>query len=817
MGRKHQNITVTARRQVIWRIALTAALAALGWLVYQNAGYKYAVLAAGIGMIALLWQGKPERLGNLPSLLLLGYAALAMLAAFWALSGKFFLQRYSVIFLAAAVFLYVVLHGSEKSAFARRVMSVCAGISTIYAVLGVEAVSTGCFKALADKLFGKGAIEMIFSGRLYGAFGNSNIEASLYAIGMIFSIALICGTEEKRRRALWAAALAVNAYAMVLAMSIGAMASFAVAVAAYLIFAGEERGAALARMLCGALCGGAFAVVAGALANRVPPLLLVLLCCSAASATALESLWGLRLAETAQTRQKTVLGVLVGAVALVSIYLIVGLQIKAPTEIFISVDDPAGLAIRLPKGDHTLKLDADCDIRMSILTINRAQQLTNKWDVIKYSNSSEETFTVPKDSVEVDFLIYGRGGAGTLSSATVDGETELLYKYRILPSFIASRIQDPFGSTSFRQRQVYVQDALKLFRRRPVFGHGVGAFETAITSVQDFPYETKYVHNHYAQILVEGGVVGFALFAGSLIAMAVALWKSRRRMQGGEYAWLYPALCAEFVMNGLQMLWDVPMSVTVFLCMTYATYGMIVTLCAEPIGQKAALPEESAAKPKKKKKQARPAVDPLLIRLAAVTLPVLFVISVCLNLYANRLTHKEVNSFDDFETAAKIDLYEHNDWKLSYVIGAESEESKAHIDRANVYAAELSGVQSNSIPRYLVAYYLNTQQYAKAIDEAKLGATYSVSDPDVWNGAITSLKLMLIDTGAASPLLTQGDVLLPKLTEYREMLERYNETALVPVALNNDSTAFFDTVARLNGCAGDAEAMLAILTEPPAA
>jgi O-antigen ligase len=51
------------------------------------------------------------------------------------------------------------------------------------------------------------------------------------------------------------------------------------------------------------------------------------------------------------------------------------------------------------------------------------------------------------------------------------------------------------------QRTIFFQDGLKLFSKSPVVGRGLGGFENGVYSVQDFYYETKYVHNHYIQVL----------------------------------------------------------------------------------------------------------------------------------------------------------------------------------------------------------------------------------------------------------------------------------------------------------------------------
>ena len=44
-----------------------------------------------------------------------------------------------------------------------------------------------------------------------------------------------------------------------------------------------------------------------------------------------------------------------------------------------------------------------------------------------------------------------------------------------------------------------VEDGLKLFRRSPVIGLGLGAYGNGLNMVQSFYYFTYYAHNHYIQ------------------------------------------------------------------------------------------------------------------------------------------------------------------------------------------------------------------------------------------------------------------------------------------------------------------------------
>ena len=85
-------------------------------------------------------------------------------------------------------------------------------------------------------------------------------------------------------------------------------------------------------------------------------------------------------------------------------------------------------------------------------------------------------------------------------------------KYTLLPGFIANRLQGLRANQNAIQRTVFFRDGMRMFAQSPLVGSGVGSFETGVTGVQDFYYETKYIHNHYIQILLEDGILGFVPF-----------------------------------------------------------------------------------------------------------------------------------------------------------------------------------------------------------------------------------------------------------------------------------------------------------------
>lgn len=794
---------INEKNNSLWlTAALWLALAVLGLLHFGGVGTKWMALLAGVGVIALLFFGDERRLWNLPSLLLLGYAAFSWVTIFWAMSGKFHLREGSKILIAVFFFLLVAMHGRFDRAFARRVTGIIAGLSALYAFLSVEAVSTGLTKTLLARLPAVDAEKIVFdSSRLSGIFGNSNIEASVFAVGVLLSIALVCGAEKKWQRVLWTATLSFCAFAFLLGFSMGAMACFIAAVAVYLIFAGKGRSAALLRMLGAAVPTLVCGFIAFALFNSErSALVLALLLANAGISVLLELTVSARLSVVLEKHERLAFAVLLAVVLGACVYLAAALRVTGAYTFGPSLYRSA----QLDAGEHTVQVEADGEVKVRLYTQNAVQMMANSGTVL-YNDAAEGTisFTVSDEDAKTFFVFSAEPGV-TVSRAVIDGTEELPLRYKLLPGFAAYRVQSFGMNSSTLLREMFWGDAVKLWKLSPIVGSGVGAFETGVTAVQDYPYETKYVHQHYLQILLEDGVVGLALYIGALVTMLLALWKRRKQTREDEFYWLYPALCAAFVMNGAQMLWDVSMSMIVFLCMTYAIYGLIVGTCAEPFSEKPAA-EESGGK--KKKAQVKRPSPSLLARNIGIGFTAVVVLTLCGNLYAGAKVKAPVADNDEFlfnlRSAAKLDLYERNDKLLSYVMVSLEDEAQSHRAQADEYAAKLAKVQSNTIPRYLVSYYVQTEQYGEAIDEAILGATYSASNAETWNGCCMILYYSLIDTDE-SPLLTQREILMPRLAAYADALRTHNENALVPVTVDETAQAFFEKIAALEACGNDA-------------
>ncbi len=779
---------------------LSLLLSVLGFALYGGYLTKAAGVLAGVWLVWLLATSDLRALRSPFVWPLAGYVVFAALTAIWAMSGKFFLREYLKVFLGAAICFTLLLKRRFDDDIARRAMSLVAGTATVYAFLNVEIATFGFTRTLFAALVPNGLSDNAGSTglRLSGVFDNLNLEAALSTVGVIFSLALLCRAAEKRERAVYALALSFNAFALLMGFSMGALACFAVAIVLYLVFADEGRMAAFARMLEAALPTIASAMVSYILFSRggsaAKAVLLVLLL-NAAVTVLLELALAPRLVAALNAHKRAAVCFLAGAVALLVLYVALGLSIHNA----YTFGEKISRQIHLAPGEHTLLVDTDGEVSVSIGSRNRVSVIIRGGDNLYTGADRQIAFTVPDDS-EIVVVSFSAESGVTLSSAIIDGATELPLTYPLLPGFVAERMQGIRASRSAAERFVFMEDALKLWKLSPIVGSGLGAFECGYPRVQEFPYQTRYVHSHYFQALPETGVIGLALWIAALVAMVAALWRKRKAVDS-PYRWCYAALWAALAMTALQSAWDASLSFLPFVLTAYTLFGLILRICAVEPAEVAA-PEQTK---KRKKGGASQKREVSLVRVAAVLFPAVFTLTLLGNIWAQRLLVNsfQSQSYEDFfskvDLAMRLDAFEYNDAKLSYIQSAAYNHNvlpESVLTRADAYATELSKAQSNSIPQALTAYYLTMAQYEKAIDAAKLAAVYSASSASVWNETASLLR-EAFSANYYALLLKDAAPYVHELLEYHALLDAHNEGVLVPVALKPGNEDFFTRVARL--------------------
>ena len=315
------------------------------------------------------------------------------------------------------------------------------------------------------------------------------------------------------------------------------------------------------------------------------------------------------------------------------------------------------------------------------------------------------------------------------------------------------------------QRLVYCADGLKLFQRSPIVGVGMGGFENGIYSVQTYHYETKYVHNHYIQSLVDTGVLGCVLWLGLLISSAAAILRLWRKGKDGQPHPMTAALGAVLLFVMIHAAVEVDFSSGYFLPFGIGAFAVISLTCGQlaPVPRLGDMPRR------------------LLVWAAALCLAV-FGVLLSMNMRAAVLAQQR--DYDSIAQAADLDPYEWADYELSYVVAASAEENLPDDMRAVMerYLADLAALHSNSVPRYLARCYFNLEDTARGFAMLEQYVDYTPSDPATWENSFR--VAMEYDDG--SDAFRQGVAALA------QRLSRWNDANLGTITLPEDVQAYLN-------------------------
>jgi len=150
-----------------------------------------------------------------------------------------------------------------------------------------------------------------------------------------------------------------------------------------------------------------------------------------------------------------------------------------------------------------------------------------------------------EDTTRLDIRLYNRypGTAITARNVTLvspDSEQKLRFTMsRILPDRFYSRIYSYSLDRNLDRRLELFEDAVKVIRDYPILGAGGGAWAAVYRAYQDQPYDSREVHNHYLQVWIEAGILGFIAFVGIWLSFAAAFIRNCFLGRASPVRWQY--------------------------------------------------------------------------------------------------------------------------------------------------------------------------------------------------------------------------------------------------------------------------------------
>ena len=687
-----------------------------------------ALVAALCGIAALIFRHKQvaARL-SVPFLALSLWVIMNGISTLYATSGKFALRAFVVVLTSfCCVILLLAFAKGKDRQLGRGFATALEGAAAVAGLVSIDLLSTRLVSTVALgllRLFTQDYTQLtgVEAGvRMTSIFGNPNVFAGCMGIGVFLALGLAGTSQQRGHRRFHLVCLYINALSFFLAFSMGASGVIVVAFLVYLLLERKSaRGAALVLMVETLILVAAagFLISATSLVEWTgfQPVPLACVIVGAALLCVVDQFVGQRLGKVLESRTRVVLVLIGVVVVLLAAFAVVAMQLTGSAS--LESGESLRRAAYPQPGSYTLSVTADNPVNVTLESQNQEDTMMHTSTVIYSGPADGAVVEVPADSIVV-YANFSAETAVTLERVALEGSgsaVEFPLGYKLLPEFIANRMQGLWANQNAIQRVVFFEDGMKLFGRSPIFGSGMGAFENGIVSVQSFYYETKYAHNHYIESLVETGVVGLVLFVGVLVTDLIAVIKSRRKPEE-ESNPLTSALGGALVFMAGYAAVEVVFSSYAYLPFAFGVFGLIALCCGQT------MPLSFV------KEGVRKAVSWVL---AALLLA--YAVLLGCNLYAKSLVNRQ-GSFESLEQAAALDKFEWADYALSYVLSSMQVEAPTEEIqfKAAQYAQKLQKVDSNTIPLYLAQYYFEQGDNTQAFAMLNQYTDYVAADPETW-------------------------------------------------------------------------------------
>ncbi|MDR4034620.1 MULTISPECIES: O-antigen ligase family protein [Oscillospiraceae] len=742
------------------------------------------LILAAVALVLSFGRGGYARFRGRLGIPVLGFLAFLILcgaASLYTSFGAYAYGEYAKLLASGALGLLLLARGREQNAG-----GLLFGFSAVCGVIGLLCIDAGCrgplFRGFASFMEGLGDAayqsldQATYTGaRFDGIYNDANLTGSLMALAVLVGLYLIRTGRKPWERFAACFLTGLSAVAFFTAMSRGAILCFGATLLAYLLIAGkEERLGLFFTMAAMGISMVVFGVVStsllaggsfwGTLAALPSGVLLWLL----------NEFPARKAASALAGHGKLLAGVLGGGIAAGIAAVVLALTLTEP---FVFTESNFLYRGADVEGGETYTFSGDWDKSSEITVLvygsTREQELTSVTETYYNGPLEEASFTVPEDVGHV--LMQFRGPAGLeLRQVSLSDGTEIPMAYTLLPDNIANRLQkNIFEDSSFLLRLQYDIDGWTLFKESPLAGHGLGATEGLLTSVQPFFYESLYLHNHLLQVMDETGLLGLAAFLAFILGTAVLLVRQLRKARTPLAAMLLACL----VMMNLHGLMEISFSVQMFQCAAFFLL-LLPTVCYGTYTEG-------------RKRRAAGIV-------VLVVSDLWLVISVAL-LGGSLLAQKEYRELDaagmttgsfieTLERLDRMDAYNDQSYKVNLMGNALQAGGISNEGTAARCARELRETGEFDSCYYVAAYYyLPLGQLENFFDVLQEGLLQERSNSEAWNSA---MNLCIQAFSQIDP--AEADTFAEGVRGIGEAMDRANAYLLVPVALTEENAALLN-------------------------